>query len=213
MFGWFFGRKEVERVKEETKKSFEIVKKDISNVSGWIKHLDSEKNLQKKDIENLEEVLSTIQEELKELKNIVFIMGKLKSDGNYKLSKRLSNRQTAVQAVQMGVQTAVQTPNLDQFSITEKSIIWILLNTDMKLSYDDLATMMNKERSTIRTQINNIKQKNEEIIKEIVEKNGKKRVFIPENIKRILVKKAKVRVRRGKNSKKNRKLANINVLK
>jgi len=72
----------------------------------------------------------------------------------------------------------VQTPKLDHFSITERAILWVLLNTDMKLSYDDLAAMLGKERSTIRGQINRIKQKSE-IIEEQIEKNGKKRLFIP----------------------------------
>lgn len=43
---------EIEEIKEDTKKGFESVKQDVSSVSGWIKHLDSEKNLQKKEIED-----------------------------------------------------------------------------------------------------------------------------------------------------------------
>ena len=39
MFGWFSGKKEVEKIKEETRNSFDSVKKDITSVSGWIKHL------------------------------------------------------------------------------------------------------------------------------------------------------------------------------
>ncbi len=206
MFGWFFGKKEVKKIEEETKKSFESVKKDISNISVWIKHLNSEKDLQKKEIEDLKDSLSTMQEEFEELKNIVFIMGNLKPAKKIRVSKRLSNKQTGVEVVQTAVQTAVQTPNLDQFSISEKAIIWVLLNTDMKLSYDDLAVMMGKERSTIRTQINGIKQKAENLIEEVIEKNGKKRVFIPENIKEILLKKQKVRVKKEKNIKKKQKI-------
>ncbi|MEK6827557.1 MAG: HTH domain-containing protein, partial [Nanoarchaeota archaeon] len=98
-----------------------------------------------------------------------------------------------VYAVQTGVQTGVQTPNLSQFSVTERAILWVLLNSEMKLSYDDLAAMLGKERSTIRGQINTIKQKSE-IIEEEIEKNGKKRVFIPEEIKEKMLKKTKVRV-------------------
>jgi predicted transcriptional regulator len=73
----------------------------------------------------------------------------------------------------------------------------MLLNTDMKLGYDDLSAMLGKQKSTIRGQINTIKQK-AEIIKESVEKNGKKRVFIPENIKEKLLKKQKVRIKNSK---------------
>ena len=88
------------------------------------------------------------------------------------------------------MQTGVQTPNLNEFSITERAIITILLHTDMKLSYEDLGVMLGKEKATIRGQINAIKQKSEGVIEEVSEKNGKKRVFVPENIKEKLLKKA-----------------------
>ena len=207
MFGWFSRKKEIEQIREETKKGFENVKKDITSVSGWIKHLDSEKEMQKKDISEIKDFLSSIQEEIEGLKNVVSVMNDLKPKQAFKTNKQLSNKQTGVYAVQTSVQTSVQTPNLDQFSITEKAIIWILLNTDMKLSYDDLAAMLGKERSTIRGQINTIKQKSETLLEEVIEKNGKKRVFIPENIKEKMLKKPKVRVRKGKKSKKTQKVS------
>ena len=204
MFGWLFEKKEVELIKEETKKSFDFVKKDISTVSGWIKHLDSEKNLHKKDMEDIRGILSSVQEEIFELKNIVSVMNELKPNRLFKTPKQLSNKQTAVYAVQTGVQTGVQTPKLDQFSITERAILWMLLNTDMKLSYDDLAAMLGKERSTIRGQINAIKHKSG-VIEESIERNGKKRLFIPENIKEKMLKKSKVRVNLNEKRKKSSK--------
>ena len=39
--------------------------------------------------------------------------------------------------------------------------------------------------------------KSEGLIEEITEQNGKKRVFIPENIRENMLKKTKVRVRKG----------------
>ncbi|VVB82230.1 Uncharacterised protein [uncultured archaeon] len=196
MFGWFSGKKDIEKIKEETKKSFDSVKKDISSVSGWIKHLDSEKNLHKKEIDEIRVILSTIKEDVEGIKNVVSVMNELKSNRVFKTPKQILNKQTSVYAVQTGVQTGVQTPNLNQFSVTERAILWILLNSDMKLSYDDLAAMLGKERSTIRGQINAIKQKSESLIEEEIEKNGKKRVFIPEEIKEKMLKKTKVRVRK-----------------
>ncbi|MBA7685000.1 hypothetical protein ES703_93413 [subsurface metagenome] len=80
--------------------------------------------------------------------------------------------------------------------------MWILLNSDMKLSYDDLAAILGKERSTIRGQINAIKQKSDGLIEELIEKNGKKRVYIKENVKEKMLKKSKVRVNNYKTSKK-----------
>ena len=206
MFKWLFRKKEIEEVKEETRKGFENVKKDIGAISGWIKHLDSEKNLRKKEVDELKEVLSTVQEEIEGIKNVITIMNEMKSNRVFKTPKQLFKKQTAVYAVQTGVQTGVQTPNLDQFSITERAILWILLNTDMKLGYDDLAAMLGKERSTIRGQINRIKQKSETLIEEVIEKNGKKRVFIPEELKEKLLKKQKVSVKKIKILKKNEKI-------
>jgi biotin operon repressor len=198
MFWLLTGKKEVERVKEETKAGFDAVKKDINAVSGWIKHLDSEKDLQKKDIGEIKQVLSSIQEEIEGLKNIVSVMNEIKPQKVFKTTTNKKLKQTPVYDVQTGVQTAVQTPSLDQFSVTERAIIWILLNTDMKLSYEDLGAMLGKEKSTVRGQINSIKQKGD-LINESIEKNGKKRLYIDEKIKEKLLKKAKVRVRKEKN--------------
>ena len=196
MFWSFSRKKEVEQVKEDTQKGFDSVKKDIASVSGWIKHLDSEKNLQKKDLEDIKEVLSSIQNEMEGMKNVLAMMNELKTNRVFKTPKQLSNKQTAVYAVQTGVQTGVQTPRLSDFSITERAILLVLLNADMKLSYDDLAVMLGKEKSTIRGQINTIKQKSETLISESIEKNGRKRVYIDENIKEKIMKTQKVRVKK-----------------
>ena len=207
MFWLFAGKKRLEEVREETKKGFDSVKKDIVSVSGWIKHLDSEKDLQKKDILEIKEVLSSVQEEIEGLKNVLSIMNDFNTNSMFKqpfkTNKRALDKQTAVYSVQTSVQTDVQTPNLSGFSVTERAILFILLNTDMKLSYDDFASMLNKEKSTIRGQINTIKSKSESLIEEIVEKNGKKRIYIPDKIKEKLLKKQKVRVKGNKKDQKN----------
>jgi len=202
MLRWLFGKRELDEVKEDTKKGFESVKKDINAVSGWIKHLDSEKNIQKKDIEEIKEVLSSIQNEIEGVKSIVSIVGNVQTNRSFKTTDKAFKKQTAVYPVQTPVQTGVQTPNLDHFSVTERAILWVLLNSDLKLSYDDLAAMLGKERSTIRGQINTIKQKSEGLIEEIIEQNGKKRVFVPEEIKEKVLKKSKVRVGNNKKTRK-----------
>jgi hypothetical protein len=195
MFGFFSNKKEILKIKEDTKSSFDSVKKDISAVSGWIKHLDSEKNFTQSEINLLKEEIASIKEEIEGIKNVFSVMNHIDSNRLFKKKQGLFNKQMSVLPVQTGVQTGVQTPNLSQFSATERAIIWVLLNSDLKLSYEDLSAILGKEKSTIRGQLNMIKQKNEEIIKEIIEQNGKKRVFIPENIKEKVLKNAKVRVK------------------
>ena len=202
MFGWFSWKKESKKIRDDTKIGFEFVKKDISSLTGWIKHLDSEKNIQKRDIDQIKYDLASIKNEIESIKNVISIMNNLKPKQVFKTNRGLFDKQTPVYAVQTGVQTGVQTPNLDQFSVTERAILWILLNADMKLGYDDLSTILGKEKSTIRGQINAIKSKSEGLIEESIEKNGKKRVFISEEIKEKMLKKSKVRVGGSKNMKK-----------
>jgi len=205
MFGWFTRKKDVDDLKKDVKNSFESVKKDIGSISGWIKYLDSEKNVDKRDIQDLKDDLSSIKKEIEGLKNIISFIGETKVKQSVQTTNRVSKQQTAVYPVQTAVQTAVQTPNLDRFSTTERAILWILLNSELKLSYDDLAAMLGKERSTIRGQISSIKQKSEGLLDEIVEESGKKRVFIPEEIKEKIFKKTKVRVSEGKKRGKKKK--------
>ncbi|MFZ1970799.1 MAG: hypothetical protein WAU65_01295 [Candidatus Nanoarchaeia archaeon] len=202
---WFFKKKDVDGLKKDTKSGFDSVKKDITSINGWIKYLDSEKEITKKGLEELKDDLSSMKEEISGIKNIISFMGEIKISSPSKTSKQLFNKQTAVYAVQTGVQTGVQTPKLDQFSVTERAILWVLLNSDMRLSYDDLAAMLGKERSTIRGQINTIKQKSEGLIEEVIEKNGKKRVFVPEEMKEKMLKRVKVRVSKGEKNKKEKK--------
>jgi len=62
--------------------------------------------------------------------------------------------------------------------------------------------MLGKEKSTIRGQINTIKQKSEALISEKIEQNGKKRLYIDEKTKEKLMKKQKVRVEKQKKTQK-----------
>jgi hypothetical protein len=198
MFDWFFGKKETKKIRDETKKGFDFVKKDIQSAGEWIKHLESHRELHKKDINDIKNILSTIKDDVSELRNKILFFESMNSGRLFKTDKRSFNKQTAVYPVQ----TTVQTPNLDQFSVSERAILWVLLNTDLKLSYDDIAAVLGKERATIRGQINAIRSKSESILEEISEKNGKKRVFIPEEIKEKLLKKVKVRVKKDREKEK-----------
>lgn len=195
MFWLFTNKKRVDEVREETKNGFNSVKKDILSIGEWIKHLDTEKNSHKDEIKAIKEDLSSIKKEIEEIKSSLELAETIGFTNKIPTPKKPFNKQTIVQDVQTAVQTAVQTPKLDNFSVTERAIIGILLNSDMKLSYEDLAALLGKEKSTIRGQINSIKSKSESLIEENIEKNGKKRVFISKNTKEKLLKKSKVRIK------------------
>ena len=194
MFGWFFSRKkDIENLKDESKRSFDSAKKDINNLGIWIKHLDMKDSEQDSKIEILNDKLSTIESELDGIKNLMAFLELGVSKQISEHNKQLFNKQTAVEGVQTPVQTAVQTGFLHDFSVMERVIILILLNTDLKLRYEDIAVMTGKDKATVRGQINNIKRKSEGLIKELIEKSGKKRLYIEDRIKERLLKGVKVR--------------------
>ena len=204
MFNWLFGnKKSVEKLEEDTKKSFNSVKEDIDKVSRWIKHLNSQDEKQETRFSDIDERLSTLETEIEGVKNSLALVETGFSKRLFKQKQTAVYKQTAVQGVQEAVQTAVQTGGRDIFqglSTMERALVYILLNSDMKLSYDDLAAMLGKSRATIRGQINTIRQKSEGLIEETIEKNGKKRVFIPEEVRNIMLKTSKVRVRNKQKS-------------
>jgi len=200
MFGWIFGKR-VKKLEDETRNSFSEVKRDMNSVGKWLKHLDS-RDKQLFDLVNSIRIdLSSVREEIDGLREGLDLLSD--AEENKQLFKKLPvlGKQTAVEDVQEAVQTAVQTGNiyeiLKSLTSNERLIVYTLLNNDMKLSYEDIALMLGKEKATIRGQINSVKQKCEGLIEEVVEKNGKKRVYVPEDIKGKLAKYAKVRVKKG----------------
>jgi predicted transcriptional regulator len=201
MFGFFKRRvekEEFEQLKKGVQTGFNSAKQDINSISKWIKHLDSNDNRLKEHILELEEELSTVKEEIENVKNMLSLVGNKQV---FKQRPTVFNKQTPVVGVLNSVQTGVQTVFLDNLSSTERSIIFILLNSDMRLSYEDIASILGKRKTTIRGQINSIKQKSEGLIEESIGENNKKRVYIPEKIKEMLLKKGKVRQRRKKQEK------------
>ena len=203
MFGWIFGNKN-NKLEEETKKGFSAVREDMDKIGTWLKHLKNEDKQLFEMISELKNEMSTIKGGLGEIRESIDMA--VEKRASKQLFKKLPvlHKQTAVETVQDIVQTPVQTGNfydiLKNLSSNERLIIFTLLNSEssMKLSYEDLAMLLGKERATVRGQINAIKQKSEGLIEEIIEKNGKKRVYVPEGIREKLLKYAKVRVKGSK---------------
>jgi len=200
MFNFFTKKaekREVDELKRAVQTGFNSVKQDFGNTTQWIKHLDANDSKINDEILEMQGELSTMKDELENLKNILSIVGEKPV---FKQRQTVFNKQTVFKGVLNSVQTGVQTVFLDNLSTTERAIVFVLLNSDMKLSYEDLAAMLGKRKATIRGQINSIKQKSEGLIEEIISENNKKRVYIPDKVKNGLLKSKKV-----KNSVKNQK--------
>ncbi len=197
MFG-FFNKKaekmEVEQLKQAVQTGFNSAKQDVNNLGEWVKHLNTADSKLKEDIFYLQDELSTVKEELQNIKNMLSLV----AEGSVvKQKQTVFNKQTPVEGVLNSVQTGVQTSFLNNLSTTERAIVFVLLNSDMKLSYEDLASMLGKTKATVRGQVNSIKQKSEGLIEEIIGENNKKRLYIPEKVKEVLLKKKKVKTRKS----------------
>jgi small-conductance mechanosensitive channel len=202
MFDWLFKKvkkDEFEQHKGAVQTALNNVKQDMHSLSTWVKHLHDTDSGIKEDVEMIKQELYSIKIDLEELKEMFEGEKEEETEPVFKQRQTAKHKQTAVYDVQTAVQTAVQAAFFTKLSTSEKAIIVILLNSDMKLSYEDLAAMMGKDTATIRGQVNSIKQKCNGLIEEYIEKNNKKRLFIPDKIRGILLKKVKVRTKRAGN--------------
>lgn len=206
MFEWLFGSKYTQ-LENKVQESFVGVKKDMETAGKWIKHLDTQDKQVFDTLSEIKREIATIKDELASLREGVDLAVGGKGYEQVFTKSPVRSKQTGVSGDEKGVQTAVQTGNfyeiLKGLTSNERMLIITVANSDMKLSYEDLALLLGKERATIRGQVNSIKQKCEGLLCELTEKNGKKRVFVPEEVRNKLSKYAKVRVRsEGKRAKK-----------
>lgn len=176
--------------------SFSKIKEDMNNVGEWIKHLDEHKSRHNVKIEDIDSRLTALEQMLQELQlgnNFVQESQQLsKQERTVVRPKQLSKR------VQTAVQTDIQTM-LISLTPMERTVVWALLNTDMKLSYSDLSNLLGKDESTVRGQITNIKRKVPGLLLEVSESNGKKRFVASEEMKeRIMAQYAQKRAKKSK---------------
>jgi len=222
VFWLIHGRRDVNKFKKKVENTFLNFRDDFDKVSNWISHLHSKNGENEKELLKIRHRLSNLEVNMQEIKNVMnYILDNIeKLSENYEskeMFKQLSKqgqtgvyKQTGVYAVQTPVQTGVQTPLQtsleDKFfknlTKSEKILVGILLSNDLKLSCEDLAVLMNKNKSTIRGWINSIKKKSESLIVEVIENSGKKRYYINEEARSQL----KKGVLLEKNTKKPKKL-------
>jgi|SRR3989344_613871 len=199
MFGLFENSKKVKKLESETRKSFLDVRKDFEGVGKWVKHLNNNDKQLFDLISELKRELSSIQDDVDGLKEALTLTNLAQEHKQVFKKTAVLPEQGGVYSVVEPVQTPVQTGNfhdiLSRLSSNERLIVFTLMNTELKLSYEDIARLLGKERATIRGQINAIRQKSEGLIQELTEPSGKKRVFVSEEVRNKLEKYAKVRVK------------------
>ncbi|MBS3084196.1 hypothetical protein J4423_05300 [Candidatus Pacearchaeota archaeon] len=168
MFGLFKSSKKIDKLESETRKGFSEVRKDFEGVGKWVKHLNANDKQLFDLISELKRELASIKDDIDGVKEAVSLTNLAVEHKQVFEKTAVLDEQPAVYGVQEPVQTAVQTGNfhdiLRGLSSNERLIVFTLMNTELKLSYEDIARLLGKERATIRGQINAIKQKNEKSV-------------------------------------------------
>lgn len=180
----FLGKKRFLKLEKDVEQAFHEVKKDFKKVASWIDFIEGEL---KKNEELTEKVL-LIENTIKKWEEQEDFINLASQTNTNKHKQTPKNKQQTAVHVQTAVQTAVQTDKIGQLTPNERMILWALLNTETRLSHEDLATLLGKNKSTIRGQINTIKKKNPTIIQEFLEPTGRKRIYIPEKYKKNIIK-------------------------
>jgi hypothetical protein len=194
MFNFLSTTKRVDKLRKEVQDSFENVKEDIGKVGDWIKHIDVKAEGHRGDMDTLKSDVEELKILVEELKNQVSFVNPTIKQAMSRPVQTNADKQTNIVDVQTVVQTGVQTGNLDQLTMMERAIVFVLINNDKRLSYEDISIMLGKKKSTIRGQINTIKQKIPGLVEEARELNGKKRLYVSPENRDILLKSVKVRV-------------------
>ena len=176
----FIKKKRFLKLEQDVEQAFKEVKKDFKRVASWIEFIEEELKSSEKGKKRLDEVeaaIKRIDEGQRFLEG-----GKLNSP------KQDKHKQQTVVHVQTAVQTPVQTEKIKELTVNERMIVWALLNTESRMSHEDLSKILGKNKSTIRGQINTIKKKEPNLIEESLEISGKKRLYISEKSKKRVIK-------------------------
>lgn len=181
--------------------------KDIDNINKWVTHLHETSKTQDENIKRLEEnVANAFEKYNKYLIDLFKIVSELKNSQEdqaknsvketqkrEKTSPRLelTEEQSYSEPETFDMEEEEETPIKHYAKIltrAEKNVIAELCRTNQKLSYKDLAMLTNLSTSTIKNHICHIKNKSFPI-KEANDRNGVKRYYVPENIKKVLLSK------------------------
>jgi hypothetical protein len=192
VFSLFGNKKRVDILREEVQESFKHVRKDVNKIGEWIKYIDEKELKKETTLQDISDRIEAIETKLEEMQIAQTFVGQI----NTKHTQTNTKQQTHNETRQTDNQTTVQTSDLDKLTVMERAVVWALVNSELKLSYEDIGSLLGKDKSTIRGQVNSIKQKIPQVISVVQEQNGKKRLYIAEEVKENVIKKAKMKIKK-----------------
>lgn len=191
MVWWLFRKKRDDDINEKfvnlhesLHSSFSNIKRDMTGINKWLDHFKSKHENHDKKFDLLNQRINSIEEVLEEMQGVwTTVQTAVQTGGLSKQSQTDSRPNTRLSLSKQDEEELSIARKLKKLTLMERAVVWALLNTDLKLSYEDLSVALGKDKSTLRGQINNIKTKSEGLIEEYPEKDGKKRFCISDKIK------------------------------
>ncbi|MFW6230654.1 MAG: hypothetical protein ACOC32_01375 [Nanoarchaeota archaeon] len=173
---------------------------DITNINRWIQHLHDTSRKQEEALQNLENNISQAFDKynkyLVDLFRVVNDLSTTKQQTTIDVQTRPETRLDAqesashMQDYNSSMIFEDEKPPIEHYATiltrAEKNVLAELVNTSQKLSYKDIAMVSNLSANTVKNHVCHIKNKGFPI-KELTDRNGIKRYFVPENIKKVLV--------------------------
>jgi hypothetical protein len=201
--------KKIEDLNKSVSFSFSNLKRDMDYISNWITHFKDKHDEHNENFDSVHKRLERVEQELEEMRDMwtrvqTGVQTRVQTavqTGQTRVQTRVG--QTDVRLKQMSVQTNTL-EKLKNLSVMERGLVWVLVNSDAKMSYEDIYVILGKNKSTLRGQINNIKLKSPDLIKEEVENDGTKKFYVSKELKDEIMGRskkieiqAKKRVKRG----------------
>ncbi|MEK6940815.1 MAG: hypothetical protein AABW49_02855 [Nanoarchaeota archaeon] len=191
---WIFKKrdelsKHMDGIQTSLKISFKHIKSDIKILTEWIDHFNNKHDKHEEEVEKINLNVLSLNKRIIDIEKVISSLSKqqtaVQTPVRFKQPQTDNRFKQLFEPVQIKQAGDTFTKNMTPM---ERAIISVLLNTDLKLSYDDLRVAIGRDKSTIRGQVNNIKQKNSKLLKEVAESTGRKRFYIDEPTKNSILK-------------------------
>jgi len=179
MAWWNFLKKEYileerfSEIRTVLESSFGKVKEDMSDVSEWIKHLETHRSKHNDSIKKIEERLHAIET------NIFHT--------HSSRSANILNEVEHVQTFKRSNQSIMNVQSVDDLTPAQKQVVGLLVYAEEAMTYEDISKKLGINIVTVRRHINDVKRAGIKINEKVSVKSRKKMFLADKSLKEIIL--------------------------